>query len=138
MVFCVSIRREVVNLEDWKTKLSVLWLIHVVGGVSFVVLALFESGDLSQIMGIKVDSSFLLLLTVMFLVPSLMAFLSQTLNDKANRWTNIIVGAVFSIFPILGLIAMLVTPSVIAINGPFGILWSALIVWYAWKSKQKA
>src|SRR3990170_3357819 len=137
MVFCVSIRREVVNLEDWKTKLSVLWLIHVVGGVSFVVLALFESGDLSQIMGIKVDSSFLLLLTVMFLVPSLMAFLSQTLNDKANRWTNIIAGAVFSIFPILGLIAMLVTPSVIAINGPFGILWSALIVWYAWKSKQK-
>jgi hypothetical protein len=128
----------VVNLEDWKTKLSVLWLIHVVGGVSFVVLALFESGDLSQIMGLKVDSSFLLLLTVMFLVPSLMAFLSQTLNDKANRWTNIIVGAVFSIFPILGLIAMLVTPSVIAINGPFGILWSALIVWYAWKSKQKA
>jgi hypothetical protein len=128
----------VVNLEDWKTKLSVLWLIHVVGGVSFVVLALFESGDLSQIMGLKLDSSFLLLLTVMFLVPSLMAFLSQTLNDKANRWTNIIVGAVFSIFPILGLIAMLVTPSVIAINGPFGILWSALIVWYAWKSKQKA
>ena len=123
------------NLTSLKTRLSVLWLIHAVGGVSFVVLALFESGDLSQIMGLKVDSSFLLLLTVMFLVPSLMAFLSQTLNDKANRWTNIIVGAVFSIFPILGLIATLVTPSVIAINGPFGILWSALIVWYAWKWK---
>ena len=124
-------------MEDWKTKLSVLWLIHVVGGVSFVVLALFESGDLSQIMGLKVDSSFLLLLTVMFLVPSLMAFLSQTLNDKANRWTNIIVGAVFSIFPILGLIATLATPSVVAINPVFGIVVLALIVWYAWKSKQK-
>jgi hypothetical protein len=123
------------NLTSLKTRLSVLWLIHVVGGVSFVVLALFESGDLSQIMGLKLDSSFLLLLTVMFLVPSLMAFLSQTLNDKANRWTNIIVGAVTSIFPITGLIYYLAFPSVIAINAPFGILWSALIVWYAWKWK---
>jgi len=123
------------NLTSLKTRLSVLWLIHAVGGVSFVVLALFESGDLSQIIGMPVDSSFLLLLTVMFLVPCIMAFLSQTLNDKANRWTNIIVGAVTSIFPITGLIATLATPSVIAINTPFGILWSALIVWYAWKWK---
>jgi len=118
-------------LEDWKTKLSVLWLIHAVGGVSVTVLTLLESSY-------TLDSSDLLLYNVMFLVPSLMAFLSQTLNDKANRWTNIIVGAVFSIFPIIGLIAALMTPSVLAINGPFGILWSALIVWYAWKSKQKA
>jgi hypothetical protein len=125
----------VVNLEDWKTKLSVLWLLSAVSGVSFVLFALLESGDLSQIMGLKVDSSLLLTFTVIFLVPLIMAFLSQTLNDKANRWTNIIVGAVTSIFPITGLIATLATPSVIAINTPFGILWSALIVWYAWKWK---
>ena len=126
------------NLTSLKTRLSVLWLIHAVGGVSFVVLAIFEQGDLNTLLGINVDSSYLLLLTVMFLVPSLMAFLSQTLNDKANRWTNIIVGAVFSIFPILGLIATLATPSVVAINPVFGIVVLALIVWYAWKSKQKA
>ena len=125
-------------MEDWKTKLSVLWLLSAVSGVSFLVLALFESGDLSQIMGLKVDSSLLLLFTLMLLVPCIMAFLSQTLRDKANRWTNIIVGAVFSIFPILGLIATLATPSVVAINPVFGIVVLALIVWYAWKSKQKA
>ena len=124
------------NLTSLKTRLSVLWLIHAVGGVSFVVLALLESGDLTHILPpLAVDSWSLLLVTVMFLVPCIMAFLSQTLNDKANRWTNIIVGAVFSIFPIGGLIATLATPSVIAINCPFGILWSALIVWYAWKWK---
>jgi hypothetical protein len=128
----------VVNLEDWKTKLSVLWLLSAVSGVSFVLFALLESGDLSQIMGLKVDSSLLLLFTVIFLVPLIMAFLSQTLNDKANRWTNIIVGAVFIIIPIIGLIGALANQSVVAINPVFGIVVLALIVWYAWKSKQKA
>jgi MFS superfamily sulfate permease-like transporter len=70
-----------------------------------------------------------------------MAFLSLTLKDLINRWLNIIVSIVFIVLiPIgtgfefipaayLGSIIIIAIVEVVAL---------ALIVWYAWKSKQKA
>jgi hypothetical protein len=127
----------VINLGDWKTRLSILWIISAVSGVSFLILELFESGDLTHIMPpMSVNAWILLLFNVMFLVSFVMAFLSQVLTDKANRWANIIVGAVMAIFPLVAFIGMVTLPSVMAINPLFGIVWSVLIVWTAWKSKQ--
>ena len=128
-------------MEDWKTKLSVLWLLSAVSGVSFLVLALFEPGALEQVMageigGIKITPELMLLFAIVFLAPLVMAFLSLTLKDAANRWANIIVGAVFIIIPIIPLISTLENQSVVAINPAFGSVCGALIVWYAWKSKQ--
>jgi len=75
------------------------------------------------------------------LVPLIMAFLSMTLKDSINRWANIIVGIVFTVFQVVALIEILTLPTVYA----YAILMElskvvapALIVWYAWKSKQKA
>ena len=124
-------------MGDWKTRLSTLWVLHAVGGVSFLILDLFRSGDLTQLGGaIPVNTWTLLLFTVLFSVDLVMAFLSQVLTDKANRWANIIVGAVSAIFPLVAFIGLLTVPSVFAINPLFGIVWSVLIVWTAWKSKQ--
>ena len=124
-------------MGDWKTRLSILWIISAVSGVSFLILELFESGDLTHVMPpIPVNTWTLLLFTVLFLVSFVMAFLSQVLTDKANRWANIIVGAVMTIFPLVAFIGMVSIPSVLAINPLFGIIWSVLIVWTAWKSKQ--
>jgi hypothetical protein len=127
----------VINLGDWKTRLSILWIINAVSGVSFLILDLFRSGDLTQIVDpLPVNTWTLLLFTVLFLVSFVMAFLSQVLTDKTNRWANIIVGAVMAIFPLVAFIGMVTLPSVLAINPLFGIVWSVLIVWTAWKSKQ--
>ncbi len=124
-------------MGDWKTRLSILWIISAVSGVSFLILELFESGDLTHLMDpIPVNTWSLLLFMVLFLVSFVMAFLSQVLTDKANRWANIIVGAVMTIFPLVAFIGMVTLPSVMAINPLFGIVWSVLIVWTAWKSKQ--
>jgi cobalamin biosynthesis protein CobD/CbiB len=111
-------------------------MISAVSGVSFLILELFESGDLTHIMPpMSVNAWILLLFNVLFLVSFVMAFLSQVLTDKANRWANIIVGAVMAIFPLVAFIGMVTLPSVMAINPLFGIIWSVLIVWTAWKSK---
>jgi hypothetical protein len=130
----------VVNLEDWKTKLSVLWLMSAFSMVVGVLLGLFESGDLTHIMPpIPVESWSLLLQSVVILVQLVMAFLSLSLADKVNRWLNIVVGAVYSIGALVSLIMMLMSnPSALAILGAFGVVVTALIVWTAWKSKQKA
>jgi len=133
-------------LEDWKIKISVLWLIYDVAGLVAVVLMFMEPGVVTAlaeegtIAGTKLGPEMLLAGAVTLLIPLVMAFLSLTLKDKMTRWTNIIVGIVYiglgigdfaevstAEFPAYAIL-MIVSQFVVA----------ALIVWHAWKSKQKA
>ncbi len=128
-------------LEDWKIKISVLWLFSAVAFLAHQILALLEPGVLAGIMageveGMKIGPELILLFAFLFLVPLIMAFLSLTLKDSINRWANIIVGAVFAAFFIV------VTATVAKLSGEILMTLSTvvalvLIVWYAWKSKQK-
>jgi MFS family permease len=106
--------------------------------LSLVVLGLFESGDLTHILPpLAVDNWSLLLVTVLILGCLVMAFLSQSLADKVNRWLNIVVGAVYSIAALVTLVWSLIdNPSVLAIDIASGAVFTVLIVWIAWKSKQ--
>jgi len=134
-------------LEDWKIKVSVLWLFAEVAGLASVMLMFMEQDVLVELVeegtiaGMQMSSDFLLLGAVLLLVPLIMAFLSLTLKDRINRWLNIIVGIVFIVLiPIgtgFGLIPTAYLPSMIVI-AIVEIVALALIVWYAWKSKQKA
>ena len=124
-------------MSDWRTKLSTLWLMNTFSIMSVVLLNLFESGDLTHIAPpIAVDDWSLLLVSVGIVVNLAMAFLSQSLADKVNRWLNIVVGAVFSILALVVVVSSLVeVPSVVMINVAFGFVWTVLVVWIAWKSK---
>jgi hypothetical protein len=125
-------------LGDWKTRISTLWLMNAFSILSLVVLGLFESGDLTHILPpLAVDNWSLLLVTVLILGCLVMAFLSQSLADKVNRWLNIVVGAVYSIAALVTLVWSLIdNPSVLAIDIASGAVFTVLIVWIAWKSKQ--
>jgi hypothetical protein len=128
-------------LEDWKIKISVLWLIYAAVGLGSGFFMLWEPGVIEDIiagkvMGIDITPVILLIDIIFLLIPLAMAFLSLSLKDSINRWANIIVG-VFSIGLMLtgfaestALYAILVNLSMIAA--------AVLIVWYAWKSKPKA
>ena len=124
-------------MSDWKTKLSTLWLMNTFSIVSMLLLNLFESGDLTHIMPpIAVDDWSLLLVSVGILLNLAMAFLSQSLADTLNRWLNIVVGAFFSIVALGVVVSSLMdNPSVVMINVAFGVVWTVLVVWIAWKSK---
>ena len=124
-------------MENWKTKLSVLWLMNTFSIMSMVLLNLFESGDLTHIVPpLAVDNWSMLLISVGILVNLAMAFLSQSLADNVNRWLNIVAGAFFSIVGLGVVVASLMeNPSVVMINVAFGVVWTALVVWIAWKSK---
>jgi peptidoglycan biosynthesis protein MviN/MurJ (putative lipid II flippase) len=111
----------------------------------YFILKILEPGNLQQFLstgeisnGMKMTSVLLLFFAVCMLVPLIMAFLSLNLKYSTNRWTNIIVGVVFVALKCVDLIedvtklsawAMLMTLS--------GVVALALIVWYAWKSRQK-
>lgn len=130
-------------MEDWKIKISVLWLFAAVAFLAHQILVLMEPGIIAQLMaGVaesrKIGPELILLFAVLMLVPLAMAFLSLTLKDSVNRWANIIVGTVFAVLWLVGAVnaaqsaywggALMTLSAVVA---------STLIVWYAWKSKQK-
>jgi len=132
-------------LEDWKVRVSVLWLFYAVAFLVVMILASFEPGVLKQFLdtgemeGMKIGPEILLLFAVLLLVPLVMAFVSVTLRDSVNRWANIVVGIVFAGFQLVALIGTLAQPSAWAILMESSkVVAPALIVWYAWKSKQKA
>jgi hypothetical protein len=81
----------------------------------------------------------MMVLVIFLLIPPIMAFLSLTLKDSINRWLNIILGIVFIVLMPTGVppFPTAYLPSLVIIS-IVEIVALALIVWYAWKSKQKA
>jgi hypothetical protein len=133
-------------LEDWKIKISVLWLFYTIAFVTILSLGALEPSVLEhflstgEIGGIKITPELLFVFAILILVPLIMAFLSLTLKDAANRWANIIVGIVYTALQIVSLAEAIAVPTPYA----YAILLEltkvvvpALVVWYAWKSKQK-
>lgn len=131
-------------MEDWKIKISVLWLFVAIAILAHQILVLMEPGIIAQLMageaeGQKIGPEMILFFAILMLVPLVMAFLSLTLKDLMNCWVNIILGAIFAVIWFVGVVdaaqtaywggALMTLSAVVA---------SALIVWYAWKSKQRA
>jgi hypothetical protein len=82
------------------------------------------------------SSELLLVMSILFVVPILMSFLTLTLKYPAVRWANRIIGMFFAAFDLVFLaLALFVWRS-----AGYEIVWSiaylmftALVVWYAWK-----
>ena len=131
-------------MDDWRIKISVLWLFASIAFLAHQILVLMEPGIIAQLMageaeGQKISPELIMLFAILLLVPMVMAFLSMTLKDSLNRLVNIIVGAVFAVLWFVGVVdaaqsaywgGALMTLS--------AALVSVLIVLYALKSKQKA
>jgi hypothetical protein len=89
--------------------------------------------------GQEIGPELILSFAILMLVPMLMAFLSLTLKDSIDHRVNIIVGAIFAVLWLVSVVdaaqsaywggALMTLSAAVA---------SALIVWYAWKSKQIA
>jgi hypothetical protein len=131
-------------LEDWKIKISVLWLFKDLALLAALTLGSLEPGVLEAFLstgtigGIVIGPEVLLLFAVLVLVPLMMAFLSLILNGSTNRWSNITLGIVFTVLGLIDLAETAANPSAWAILiGLSEIAATMLIVWYAWKSKQK-
>jgi hypothetical protein len=126
-------------LDDWKIKISVLWLFSAVAFLAHQILALLEPGVIAGIMageveGMQIGPELILLFAILFLIPLIMAFLSLTLKDSINRWANIIVGAIFAalFIAVIATVAKLSGEILMTLSTVVALV---LIVWYAWKSK---
>jgi hypothetical protein len=134
------------TLEDWKVKIAALWLFPLMSFLASMVLMFLEPGILAELLekgtieGLAMNAELLAASAVIdILVPLLMVFLSLALKDRVNRWLNIVVGGVYAVLMIVTLVEELMAPEgYVVLMLIAAIVALLLIVWYAWKSKQKA
>jgi hypothetical protein len=119
-----------------KIKLAALWATIMSLYIYADYFGLFLPGHIEELIGghvagIPIDDVFLLVVSILMIIPSLMIFLSLTLKAQVNRWTNIILG-IFNA-------GLTLVSGFTGDLWPFFMLYSfveavlcALIVWYAW------
>ena len=124
----------------WKIRISVLWLFMAVAMSAHSALAFMERQVVEQMWEMEMGTGMMLFMAIFWLVPLVMAILSVTLKDLANRWTNMILGIVFTVLNIFHLAEHLAHPSahqILTIGST--VVVTALIFWYALKwPKQEA
>jgi Ca2+/H+ antiporter len=134
-------------MEDWKIKISMLWIIFGILGVWMPFSELYQPGYLEELIsgfkeGSLITPEMILVFAILAIIPLAMAFLSLTLKDSINRWANIIVGTVFAVLSLLDPIMYVAKQSAysayVILVGIVGVVTAALIVRYAWKSKKQA
>ena len=117
-----------------RTRLSVLWLCGEATALATIAFELLSGVK----QGVAISAGYLLLLSIIALIPPMMAFLSQTLRNGANRWANVIIGIVVGAFATVVMLQELEVQPAIAVDPAAGIVFQAIIVFYAFKSNQKA
>ena len=123
-----------------KIKLAGLWTAVMFCYTYADILAHMRSDIIQGIIfgeleGIQITQETLVASAILMVIPILMIFLSLALKPKANRWINIILGTVYVA---INLITMLTTGGAWVYYYVFAtveVIFSSLIVWYAWKWK---
>ena len=132
-----------------KIRIAVLWIFMAVAMSAHMELSVLEPGVIEQIMSGKtqIGEGMFLFMTLFWLIPLIMAFLSVTLKDLTNRRANITMGVVATALNFFHLLyELMVQPSIhmiqpslhqLLIDGSTVVV-TALIVWYAWKWPKEA
>jgi len=123
---------------DMKEKLSLLWIFAMFNYLYADILSMYEPGMLEELMtgsigGIQFTQEFLLGAAILMETAIAMVLLSRILEYRANRWANIIVGAIHTLAVFFSMFVG--TPPALhyIFFGTIEIVCTSLIVWFAWK-----
>lgn len=118
-----------------KLKISALWVVVMFCYLYGDFFSLFQQGKLAGMLAGRIDplgpatQGVLLGVAISMAIPSVMVFLSLALRPAANRWLNIVVGTIYTVFV---LITMPGAWTFYLFLGSLDMLLTALIVWHAW------
>jgi hypothetical protein len=128
--------KKTAGMEDRKVILSTLWIFAMFNYIYADILTFFEPGMLEELMtgsvgGIQFTQVFLLGAAVLMETAIAMVLLSRVLKYRANRWANIIVGAIHTASVFLSMFVG--TPALFYMFfGTIEIVCTLFIIWYAW------
>jgi hypothetical protein len=123
---------------DRKVILSTLWIFALFNYLYADFCSLLEPGMLEQLMtgsigGLQITQAWLLGGVILMETAIAMVLLSRVLKYRANRWANIIVGAIHTAAVLLSMLVGAGAPApyymfLITIE----VACTSFIVWYAW------
>lgn len=124
-----------------KIRLSALWAALMFLYVYADIFKLFTPFELERIMEgrqgpVPTSQASLFTASVLMLLPAVMVFLSLTLRFQVNRWTNIILGALYTVVNTSNLIGE--TWAFYVLFGIVEIVLTVLIAAYAWRWRSPA
>ncbi len=125
-------------VPDVRIILAVLWVARMLSGLQGDTMRLSDPTMLQAIIAktgpVIASRELLLIMSILFVVPILMSFLTLTLKYSGIRWANRIVGMFFAAFDLVFLILALFVWR----SAAYEIVWAvayfaftALVVWYA-------
>ena len=119
-----------------KIRILVLWIFMAASVTAGGILSLYDKGSIEKVMSgeMGIGPGMLILMVSLWLIPFVLAFLTVNLRDKANRLTNIVLGAIFVAFNISNVImraAEQELPPFLIILMLSTIAAAALILWYS-------
>lgn len=117
-----------------KIRVSLLWLFMAVAMSAHSVLAFMEPGAIEEIGEMAMGPGMMLFMALFWWVPLAIAVLTFILRNSANRWTNIVLGIIFTILNIYHLVEHVADPSahqILIIAST--VVATALVVWFAFK-----
>ncbi len=126
------------EMEDKKAKLSTLWIFALFNYLYCDVLALFDPATIKDVLagqmgGFQSSQGLLLGSAILMEIPMAMLLLSRVLKHGANRWANIIAGAIMTAVQAASLFTGTAPTPYYAFFSAIEIACTALIVWLAWK-----
>ena len=124
-------------LEERKALFSVLWIYLSLNYIYCDHLALMEPGILTgliegRIGSIQLNTQFLLGAAFLMQIPFVMIVLSRILKFRANRWANILAGAIMAIVQISTMWMGSAPSPTYLFYSVIEIACNLLIVWLAW------
>jgi len=134
------------RMLDVRIILSVLWIARLLSGLQGDTYRLSDPVALQSILAnngaVLVTNELLLVMSIIFVVPTFMSFLTLILKYPAVRWVNLAIGLFLAVFDLVFLVLALLQWR----STGYEIVWSiaylvftTLIVWYAWRwPKQEA
>jgi len=133
-----SNRREINDMKDMKTRLSMLWVFAMFNYLYADVMTLMDPTALKDILAGQVGSmqitqGFLLGGAVLIETAIAMVLLSRVLGYRANRWANIIIGMIHTAAVIVSLFVGGTAPTIYYLFfATIEVACTVLIVWLAW------
>ena len=128
---------KIVGMQDRKAVLSTLWIFLVANYIYCDVFSHMDPAALKELItgtigSIQVTQGFLLTAAIMMEIPIAMIILSRVLKYRANRWANIIAGAIMAAIQV-GTMNMGTPPTLhYLFYSAIEIACNLFIVWYAW------
>ena len=114
-----------------RTQIAVLWFVQTVNYVSLILITQIES----RLAGTPEPESDVLLITIFFFIPCLLAWLAFVLKPAVGRWLHVVFGALFASLKLVVTVGGLASDESFGylFNEVWGFLAAVLLVWTAWK-----